>query len=211
MLAARDNPFRMQRIEALRYRLDDGGWRRLLTRFAANRWRGVLVGPHGSGKTTLREEIGRRLRADGWVVRELVLGDDRVVAWPDLRALLDGGDARTLLSLDGLDRLGALMWWRLKRAAHGIGGILATSHVAGRLPTLHRHHTSVSLLRELVEELVPHRVPLPGWSERRCDELFARHRGDVRACLRALYDEAGASDRAGTEAAHATPDRLRRG
>lgn len=180
----------MQRIEHLRYRLDEAGWYRLLARFAANRWRGVLVGPHGSGKTTLREELEARLRRDGWQVRVLVLGDERTVTWADVRMLITGADQRTLLSIDGLDRVGALTWWRLRRAIPGIGGILATSHVPGRLPLLQRHHTSAALLRDLVHELVPdpqHHQDL----DRRCGELFSRHRGDLRACLRALYDEAG--------------------
>lgn len=191
MLLARDNPFRMQRIEALRYRLDEAGWQRLLTRFAANRWRGVLVGPHGSGKTTLREEIEGRLRADGWQVRALVLTGDRGNTWSELRTLIDGADKRTLLSLDGLDRIGALTWWRLRRAGGDLGGILATSHVAGRLPTLHRHDTSTVLLRELVHDLVQDRGDDHAGIADRCDELFAHHHGDVRACLRNLYDDVG--------------------
>lgn len=188
MLPARENPFRMQRIERLRYRLDETGWHRLLARFAANRWRGVLVGPHGSGKTTLREEIEARLRRDGWQVRVLVLGDERPVGWAELRAFIAGADRRTMISIDGLDRIGALTWWRLRRAMSGIAGILATSHVPGRLPLLQRHHTSTRLLRDLVHELVAgHRHP--DGLDRRCDELFSRHGGDLRACLRALYDE----------------------
>lgn len=207
MLAARENPFRMQRIETLRYRLDDQGWRDLLTRFAANRWRGVLVGPHGSGKTTLREELESRLRAQGWQVRTLVLGDDRAGGWSHLRMLLPGAGARTLISLDGLDRIGPLAWWRLYHATRSVGGILATSHVHGRLPTLRQHHTSPALLHGLVQELVgdgDHDQPS---LIRRCDELFTRHRGDIRACLRHLYDEAGTLRRrfAGDPSAHPVP------
>lgn len=191
MLLARDNPFRMQRIEALRYRLDDDGWQQLLTRFAANRWRGVLVGPHGSGKTTLREEIEARLRADGWEVRPLVIGDGDVLRWSILRDFITGTSERTLLSIDGLDRIGAVLWWRFQRAARAVGGILATSHLAGRLPTLHRHQTSAALLRELVQDLVADHGDGHTWVAQRCDELFARHHGDVRACLRQLYDDVG--------------------
>jgi hypothetical protein len=182
----------MQRIEMLRYRLDDEGWRRLLARFAAHRWRGVLVGPHGSGKTTLREELEMRLRRDGWQVRALVLDDERPVGWAELQALVAGADQRTLLTLDGLDRIGPLTWWRLRRMMSGVGGILATSHVPGRLPTLHRHRTSAALLRDLVQELMGERHLHDGFG-RRCDELFSHHHGDLRACLRALYDEVGDS------------------
>ncbi len=189
MLPARQNPFRAARIERLAYRLDEAGWTRLLARFDAAGARGLLVGPHGSGKTTLREELEARLAAAGWRVRTLVASDRQALAWSDLRACAaDTADAdqRTLLSIDGLDRLGTLAWWRLRRLVGGRGGLLATSHVAGRLPTLHEHRTSPTLLRELVAELLPPGATSPS---ARCDLLFARHRGDVRSCLRELYDD----------------------
>lgn len=183
----------MQRIEALRYRLDDAGWQKLLTRFEVNRWRGVLIGPHGSGKTTLREELEQRLRTAGWQVRSLVIGDGCAIGWQHLRELIAGADARTLLSIDGLDRIGAIDWWRLARSTRTIGGILATSHVPGRLPTLHHHHTSAALLHDLVRELLHDLIsddPTAwAWFEQRCDLAFARHQGDLRACLRSLYDD----------------------
>lgn len=191
MLPARANPFRADRVEALRYRLDDLGWKNLLTRFAAQGWRGVLVGAHGSGKTTLREEIEQRLRADGWRVRLVVLGDDHSIRWRDLRALIADADEHTLLSLDGLDRVSAWTWWRLSQASRHLGGLLATSHVAGRLPTLHEHQTSVELLLDLVRELT---TPSTAADLRdRCTTLFRHRRGDVRACLRQLYDESAES------------------
>lgn len=190
MLPARDNPFRMQRIESLSYRLDQDGWQGLMRRFAAHRWRGVLVGAHGSGKTTLREEIESRLRHEGWQVRSLIMGDERRVGWPDLNDLIAGAGAKTMLTLDGLDRINTLTWWRLCRATRSVGGILATSHVHGRLPTLHHHHTSAELLRGLVHELVQqNHNPAPFLA--RCTPLFDQHGGDIRACLRRLYDEAG--------------------
>jgi hypothetical protein len=187
MLPARANPFRADRIEALRYRLDEASWRALLDRFVAHERRGVLVGPHGSGKTTLREEIERRLRADGFTVRSLVLGDDRRVAWSDLRTLVADADAQTVISLDGIDRMSSLLWWRFRRSTTTIGGILATSHVCGRLPVLHHHETSADLVRSLIQELTDAATATTLHS--RCAVLFERHRGDVRACLRSLYDE----------------------
>lgn len=191
MLPARANPFRADRIEALRYRLDENGWQTLMTRFAALRWRGVLIGPHGSGKTTLREAIERRMRATGWRVCSVVLSDERSIAWRDVRHLIGDTDERTVLSLDGLDRLSAWSWWRLTYATKHLGGVLATSHVPGRLPTLHEHHTSPGLLHDLVRDLTN---PSMAASLRdRCTDLFQHYRGDVRACLRRLYDETAES------------------
>jgi hypothetical protein len=187
VLPARANPFRADRIEALRFRLDDAGWHTLMTRFAAQRWRGVLIGPHGSGKTTLREAIERRMRSDGWRVCSVVLGADHALRWRDLGAMIAHADERTVLSLDGIDRLSPWSWWRLTHATKHLGGLLATSHVPGRLPTLHQHHTTPELLHDLVRELT---TPSMACDLReRCAHLFQLYRGDVRACLRRLYDE----------------------
>jgi hypothetical protein len=186
MLPARANPFRADRIEALRYRLDESGWLALLNRFAAHNRRGLLVGPHGSGKTTLREELEQRLRRKGFSVRSLVLGDQRRVSWADLRDLIADADARTILSLDGIDRIPVPAWWYLRRATRHVGGLLATSHVPGRLPLLHQHRTNPTLLSELVQELTDPATALA--LRDRSTALFLRHQGDVRACLRSLYD-----------------------
>lgn len=188
MLPARANPFRSERIESLRFRLAEPGWNALLDRFAAARWRGLLLGPHGSGKTTLREELEQRMRADGWTVRALVVDDRQRLRWADLAALIADATPRTLISIDGLDRVGAWQWWRLSRLTRDAGGVLATSHVCGRLPVLYQHHTSPELLEDLVCDLVgrEHGAAL----RTRSRQLFTDLCGDVRACLRQLYEDA---------------------
>jgi hypothetical protein len=177
----------MERIEALRFRLDEDGWRALLERFCAQGWRGVLVGAHGSGKTTLCEAITRRLAANGWQVRTLVLREREPVTWAQLHAVSADIAGRTLLSIDGLDRVPWWWWWRWQPALRRVGGVLATSHVPGRLPLLHRHHTTPALLHELVCDLLG--GDRPGLHER-CSSLHRQQHGDLRACLRVLYDDA---------------------
>ncbi len=186
MLPARANPFRADRIEALRFRLDECGWRALLNRFTAHNRRGLLVGPHGSGKTTLREELEQRLRCEGFSLRSLVLGDQRRVSWADLRHLIADADARTIISLDGIDRIPLPIWWCLRQAIRHVGGILATSHIAGRLALLHQHLTSPTLLMNLIEELTDTTTATA--LRDHSQALYQRHQGDLRACLRSLYD-----------------------
>jgi hypothetical protein len=189
-LPAHANPFRTACSDALAFRFvpgdDSDDWDALAQRFVATGHRGVLVGPHGSGKTTLREQFEARLRAAGWRVHLVVPG----VHGPDaaqLAAARAAADAGAIISIDGLDRLGTWTWWRWQRALRGAGGILATSHVAGRLPLLRRHRTSAALLVALAQEL-------SGDSDAdlapTCHALFAAHGGDLRACLRQLYDRA---------------------
>lgn len=181
-MLARDNPFRSERIEALAFRDPTADLPTLLARFTQRGHRGVLVGPHGSGKTTLRETLECHLESAGWILRRLVLAEDRRAQADDLTTLCAGLTPRHLLCLDGLDLIGWWDWWRLRHA--GAGGILATSHWPGRLPTLHFHRTSPALLVELASELAGAGALAPAAAA----ILFAHHRGDLRACLRELYD-----------------------
>ena len=180
-----DNPFRVDRVLTLRYRADLDA---VVARFAALGHRAALVGPHGSGKSTLREDLGRRLDRDGWTVRTIGLHADEPLppraTWRELAAFQAAG-ARHLVAIDGAEQLGPWRWWRLRRRL--AGPLLITTHRPGRLPTLHHHAVDPTLLRSLVADLVG-----PADAARlgpRCDALFAHHRGNLRDCLRALYDD----------------------
>lgn len=184
---ARENPFRAERVEALSYRLDEDEWAGILARFEELGRRASLVGPKGSGKTTLLEELEARLKRRGWHVRRLRLScEHRRPGGEEWRALWAGIDGRDLVTVDGAEQLS--WWWRrrLLWAARRAGGLLVTSHRPGLLPSLHRHRTSPELLAELVTELV-------GEEGRQAfgldlEELFERQQGNVRECLRKLYD-----------------------
>lgn len=180
-----DNPFRVDRVLGLRYRIELAP---LLRRFARFDHRAALVGPRGSGKSTLREDLCRRLEQGGWRTRCLELHADEALpsggAWRELAAFQAAGDLR-LVAIDGAEQLGR---WRWRRIVSQLPGpLLITTHRPGRLPTLHHHRVDPTLLRALVAELV-------GDDEAarlapRCDALFAQHGGNLRDCLRALYDD----------------------
>ncbi len=182
-MRACENPFASHRIEALRYRLSDAEWARLLARLDQFGGRGSVIGRHGSGKTTLLEELGARLADRGLVVR-LVRLDGCGPSGP-------GGPAAShgeAMLVDGADRLGPLAWRWLRVRARKAAVLVVTSHREGRLPTLHRCSTSPALLSGLVAELVG------GPPERHrelAEVLHLRHGGDVRAALRELYDREG--------------------
>jgi hypothetical protein len=177
---AAGNPFRTERIDRLAFRLDDAGWEALIARLAATAWRGAIVGPHGTGKTTcldgLAPRLADRLAARGLRVRRV-----------DVRPEVEPVDAPTdILLLDGLERLG---WWRRRRwlAACRCAGAVATLHRDGPLPTVLRTTTSPALLADLMAEALGR--PLTSDEPAHCAWLYAAHQGDLRACLRALYDE----------------------
>jgi hypothetical protein len=185
MDAAR-NPFRSERIDGLRYRLDETGWSELLARFAALGHRAALVGPEGSGKTTLREEIEERLAARGWRIVRAQLSADHKPTWRMLAPLLSHLGKNVLLTVDGAEQMSRLQWWRLCLKTNIAGGVLITSHRRGLLPTLREHSVDAALARDLVRELV-------GAKQAEClgdviGDLFIRQHGNVRELLRALYD-----------------------
>lgn len=178
MIPAHRNPFRTERLEALRYRLDDAGWEALLARGDTLGWRCALVGPEGSGKTTLLGELERRLAVRFPVQARLTARrgapPERAAQAAALATLPPDG----LLTIDGAEQYGRLGWWRLTRRWRG--ALLVTSHRPGLLPTLHAHATDAGLLAELVREL--------GGTEIAAEELWRRHRGNLRTCLLECYD-----------------------
>jgi hypothetical protein len=181
---AADNPFAAERIDGLAVRPRGWTWDALLARLTALDSRGAVIGPHGSGKTTLLEELGRRLGPDRSVHVRILTDGPRPVA--RTLAYLPPSEAVSRIVLaDGAERLSAMDWWRLRVAWRRASGLVITAHAPGRLPTLVEMRTDPALLRELVMELAPDDAERLAGS---LDDLFRRHRGDIRSCLRELYD-----------------------
>lgn len=176
-----DNPFAAERIDALRFRPQGPSWPELLARLEGLRYRAAIVGPEGSGKTTLLEELHRRLTPAARLLRLRRRG--RPVA-EALAAAEAAGRSGEILLVDSAEVLGPVAWLRLRRRARGARGLVVTVHRPGRLPTLLRCRTSPELLEELAAELAPGLTVPAG-----LDELWRRHRGDLRRCLRELYDQ----------------------
>ncbi len=183
---ASNNPFNAQRTDSLNYRLVDTTWDLLVERLRGSSFRGAIVGPHGSGKTTFIESLSRRLGEEGLPLVSVFLNADCPHPWQRVRtALGDRLSPSTILCIDGAEQLGRWRWRQTMRRTRGIGGLIITSHTEGRLPTVLTTRTSVVILRELVEQLAPHDLPkldpiLPA--------LYARHHGNIRLCLQELYD-----------------------
>jgi len=177
----RENPFAVQRVLAIRYRLAGISWEDLLDRLQALRFRAALVGPHGHGKTTLLEDLGARLAGRGFRVRSVTLheGDRRLTA-PQRRELFGALTPADVLLLDGAEQLGRLAWLEVRTRTRSAGGLVITSHRPGLLPTLYECRTTPELLKGIVGDLLGGEIAV--------EELFARHEGNVRGVLRELYD-----------------------
>ncbi len=183
-MKARDNPFAAQRIERLAFRFPPGdSWDALLARLEANAWRGAIVGPHGGGKTTLLEQIVPHLVARGFQPHLLNLRAESTTA--DKLTLVAATELRApaFLLLDGAEQLTTRQWLTLHSATQGAAGCLITQHRVGRLPTILQPEPSPTLLDDLTHELSAAWLP-----EGEARRLFLRHQGNLRECLRELYD-----------------------
>ncbi|MBA3457754.1 MAG: hypothetical protein H0T42_32025 [Deltaproteobacteria bacterium] len=180
-MRARDNPFAVDRLHALRFRGGDVG--ALWTRAVQLRT-SALVGAEGSGKTTLLFEVAAHGRSLGYRTVWVQLRRDARRLSSAHRAELGAIHADDVVCIDGADLLPRLdRWWVARRTRTAT--VIGTLHAPGWLPTLASLTTSPELLEELVGELTG--APVAALAVDR-EVLFARHAGNVRAALRELYD-----------------------
>jgi hypothetical protein len=182
----RDNPFATEKIETLPFRLPTGlTWEGFLDRCATAKWRGAIVGPHGSGKTTLLEQLAPRVKTRGFTPHLFRFRAESPIA-EKLALLKRVRDLRApdLLLLDGAEQFTTREWLTLHSAASAMAGCIITLHRTSRLPTLLETQTSPALLIELAAELTGNRL-----STAEATVLHKRHFGNMRECLRSLYDQ----------------------
>lgn len=178
-----DNPFATHRIERLAYRRKGFDPASLRRRLEEPGRRSAIVGPKGSGKTTLLEELASSLTGEAVLVR---IGGGCRNPWRTARAQLPKPvTPNHLVFIDGAEQLGPIGWRRLLCATRRARTFVATLHRPGRLPTLIECRTEPALLRSLVEELTPADAPALAPT---LGGLFHRHNGNIRSCLRELYD-----------------------
>lgn len=186
MTGAAENPFRVDRIEALTWRAPDFDWEDFLASLEQPGLRGAIVGPHGSGKTTLLLEAQRHLADRGVAVAYGFLNEETPRKAAQALHLVRSTAPDTLLFLDGAEQLHPLAWWRVRRAAARLRGLVITIHQPGRLPTLLTTRTDEALLHALLQELAPHQIEHI-WP--RAQAHHQRLNGNIREVFFALYDD----------------------
>lgn len=196
MTGARTNPFSMDCLERLPFlfrtpQVPD--WSTLFDQLHLLNCRAAIVGHHGTGKTQLLQELGRRLNREGYRVHHIFLNSQsrnlNEIATPARPWTSDD-----FILLDGSEQLWLWSWRAFSRLTRAAGGLVITSHRPGRLPTLYRCQSDLALLLDLLIQL-----GLKSPDRQVAERLFKRHRGNVRDTLRAYYDLA-AEGRLATEA-----------
>jgi energy-coupling factor transporter ATP-binding protein EcfA2 len=159
---------------------------RLVVRMREFNWRGAIVGPHGSGKSTLVESLRAELLRAGRRIIRAALHDGQRALPGDLLASRPW-DSDTILILDGYEQLSVWNRHRLERDVGRAGcGLLVTSHRPTQLPELYRTAVDCELLERIVKRLVA-----DGQSRISDDDIrhvFSLHGQNAREALFALYD-----------------------
>ncbi|MFM8253157.1 MAG: hypothetical protein ACKOBW_16315 [Planctomycetota bacterium] len=155
----------------------------LITRLVSSGGRGQIMGPHGTGKTSLLRSLRPHLEAAGYQLE-----------WHDPQTVIKAGrrTSNTLVVIDGYEQLGR--WSRLRLWCscwwHGCG-LLVTTHEDLGLPVLVETSPSLDLAQQLAERLLADRL-LGGRRELLGDEewdgLWREKRGNLREVWFALYD-----------------------
>jgi hypothetical protein len=144
----------------------------------------AIVGPHGTGKSTLLAALADHLDAAGRPVasRRLLCRRDGIEV---LRAIVRAGPG-TVLLVDGWERIGPLAG-RLARLAARLRScrLVVTSHRAAGMPTALGTAGTLPLLAAIVARLPAHEGLI---TPADLADAFARHRGNLRDALGDLYD-----------------------
>lgn len=174
-MKARENPFRVEKLHGVCLRLD---WSidEIFQKLESSGWKGAIVGDHGSGKTRFLNELEKEMRRRSFLTEKIFLTDNRrTIPWGKLFF-----HSRKMLLIDGAEQLMAWEWFLLRLLARGL---VITCHKKEKLPVLIEMKTSVELLEEIVKELSKENF----WKFD-CEELFRKHRGNIRDALRECFD-----------------------
>jgi len=158
----------------------------LLDRLKLLGYRGAIVGPKGTGKTTLLEDLAGALAALGFNVVQVRL-DDRTRSFPRgfLKRLFAELSERDVILFDGAEQMSWFEWRRFKLRSKRAGGLVITSHHRGKLPTIRECSTTPELLRDIIVELLGTE---PATMAVTAGMLHGKHNGNLREALREMYD-----------------------
>ncbi len=189
ILAAKQNPFSVQRTTSVPYRFAVGDWSFHLKKLYEFDCRAAIVGPRGTGKSTLLRDLEVRLIDSGQECVRLALPQDTknhqavVVRAASMTRL-----KTSILLVDGIERLSPWLRLRLLRCER----VVATFHRSlalsfFRMPVWMTTETDQRLLEHLLDQLD---VGADTEIQSEARRLFTIHGGNLREVLRDLYDQA---------------------
>lgn len=187
MIRAKDNPFAVHQWERVGYIPQSENLAQLVERLARLGYTAAIVGPHGAGKSTLLSHLEKCLSRRGVATAKLFRNLDTRLPWRRVKEAIGAMPSEGVLFFDGANHLPFLRFQQLKRMTRKRSiGLVTTSHTEGLLPTLTICKPRPALLSQIVQMLTANHTT---YAENHLDDVFRRHNGNIRDCLRQLYDE----------------------
>jgi hypothetical protein len=165
----------------------------LATNLQQQNWRGSIIGPHGSGKSSLLAALIPVLETRGRrIIRQQLQGGQRQLDWPALK--LHDWTSDTQVIIDGYEQLS--LWQRMLlslRCWQRGAGLLVTAHQAVaastlsiRLPIVFTTKPSLELALGIVQRVLP--AADDRITPADVAAAYAKHQGNLREMLLNLYD-----------------------
>lgn len=159
----------------------------LVTKLIQLDWIGQILGPHGSGKSTLIKSLIPLICRQCHLV-VIHQQDSKREVYLELKEKIAESNSQHLIVIDGFEQLSS---WRRSRLIHACKrrqvGLLVTAHQSVGLPVLYEMPISLSLFRAVVDQLLTGaEIRLtPGT----IGKAYQRFQPNLREALFSLYDE----------------------
>ncbi|MGH1441315.1 MAG: hypothetical protein ACRBBR_14460 [Cellvibrionaceae bacterium] len=149
------NPFRSSALRQLRYCIDADELSALLNKIKGLNYRACIKGPHGTGKSTLLEDIAKALKQAGHSIHWHYI--NRQMSNTEKKAVLSSiinSKGESIHFLDGGEALGFISWnWLIQTSARKQIPLLATTHYPCLLPVLFTTQRDINLMLTLSKQL----------------------------------------------------------
>lgn len=153
--------------------------------FRKNQFVGQIVGPHGSGKTTLTHDLVTGLEDQFSRIRRLTIRSSSQLKIEDSHCPSLSSN-RQLLIIDGLERFSRLHRWLLLENVRRrrIGLLITTHRQMFGIPVLFKTRPSLDTLNQLIRQLAPGLAIEQGIVK----SSLANSGGSIRESLMTLYN-----------------------